>query len=157
MRQCNIDTLNRFRQAQMANDAYKAYYREAQQKEENIPWKWFVFPCFDTTPCLFHKDKRFLQNRNEAVHYWGDPVLRQRLCAITDLILQRDTCDAFDIFGTPDYLMVHSCITLFYLVGREQIFKEVLDKFYGGVLCEFTVWHVKPRWERATDILMRKI
>ena len=41
--------------------------------------------------------------------------------------------------GYPDNLKLRSCMTLFWLVTGELLFKDVLDKFYGGELDEYTV------------------
>ena len=38
------------------------------------------------------------------------------------------------IFGHPDDLKFHSCLTLFLLADPEnKIFQKALDKFYGGI------------------------
>jgi uncharacterized protein (DUF1810 family) len=45
-----------------------------------------------------------------------------------------------DIFGYPDYLKFHSCMTLFAQVTpKERVFKEALDKYFGGELDRATL------------------
>ena len=40
--------------------------------------------------------------------------------------------------GYPDDLKLKSCMTLFWLVTGENVFEEVLNKFYVGEMDEFT-------------------
>lgn len=157
MNRFNSNALDRFKHAQNESCAYDLYIQEARKKQSHISWEWYVFPCLNTKPQLFHTDIHFIQNKREALLYWQDPILKQRLYNITSTILGQETHDAFDIFGSPDYMFVHSCMTLFYIVSRDDVFKTVLNKFYGGVLCEYTTRYMKPRWQQAKDFLMRKI
>lgn len=157
MYRCNVNRIERFKQAQANNSAYDTYFQNAKNGQSQIPWEWFVFPCLDVNRNLFHTDIRFIQNKNEAILYWNDPILKKRLCNITELILQRNTHDAFDIFGSPDYLLVHSSMTLFFAISHDVIFRNVIDKFYGGTLCEYTIRHTEPKWKLATEVFIKKI
>ena len=46
---------------------------------------------------------------------------------------------AFNILGFPDVLKVQSCMTLFDLVSPNDIFNEVLEKYYEGKRCDKTI------------------
>lgn len=79
-----------------------------------------------------------IQNKAETQAYWNDPVLRVHLVEITQELLKLN--ESIDrVVGYPDNLKVRSCMTLFWLVTGEQLFKDVLDKFFGGELDEYTV------------------
>lgn len=155
--QYDLNKIDRFRQTQSANNAYDSYIQEIENRHAPIPWKWFIFPCFDEKHRLFHTDIRFIKNKAEAISYWSDLTLKQRLYKATHLILQRDTHDAFDIFGSPDYLLVHSSMTLFFMISHDAVFQAVIDKLYGGILCEYTMRHTEPKWKLATGFFIRKI
>ena len=47
-------------------------------------------------------------------------------------LLQHRGESAVDILGNIDAIKVRSCMTLFDAVSPDDIFKEVLDAFYGG-------------------------
>ena len=40
--------------------------------------------------------------------------------------------------GYPDNLKLRSCMTLFYLISKDSIFRQVLDKFYDGSMDDET-------------------
>lgn len=79
-----------------------------------------------------------IQSKAEAVEYWNDPMLRSHMVEICQELLKLERSIDW-IMGYPDNLKLRSCMTLFWLVTREQLFKDVLDKFYGGELDEYTV------------------
>ncbi len=61
------------------------------------------------------------------------------------VILQKLSEKSFKIFGSPDYLKLCSSMTLFAeAVPEEDVFRKVLDKYYGG-----------KKDERTLDILKR--
>ena len=46
---------------------------------------------------------------------------------------------AEEIFGDLDAMKVKSCMTLFDIIRPEDIFSEVLRRFYGNTRCEITI------------------
>jgi hypothetical protein len=68
--------------------------------------------------------------------------LGKRLREITQALLDCDNQSADDIFGFPDVLKVRSCMTLFDLVAPDDIFNEVLYKYYEGQRCDKTIWRL---------------
>ena len=54
-------------------------------------------------------------------------------------LLEHDACSAEDIFGNLDAMKVRSSMTLFDIVSPEDIFDEVLNKFYANQRCDITV------------------
>jgi uncharacterized protein (DUF1810 family) len=70
----------------------------------------------------------------------NDPVLGQRLIEICTALLQLETSDAYQIFGSPDDLKLKSSMTLFAsLPDAYPVFQSVLEKFFGGVADEKTL------------------
>ena len=69
----------------------------------------------------------------EAKAYLADPVLRERLLEISKALLQLPSSDPSDVMGWPDDLKLRSSMTLFALAEPEcKVFRDVLEKFYGG-------------------------
>ena len=75
----------------------------------------------------------------EAKEYLNNEILYSHLVEISSVLLTLDTNDAYKIFGDIDALKLKSSMTLFYLVSGNEIFRKVLDKYYGGEMCKVTV------------------
>jgi len=86
-----------------------------------------------------HISDRFyqLRDKEEAIAYWNNPVLSADLKALAQALL--DTEKSLWSITSHDYGRVKGCMTLFYLLTQEPVFKQVLDKFFDGKLEEYTV------------------
>jgi uncharacterized protein (DUF1810 family) len=70
---------------------------------------------------------------DEAKAYLAHPVLGPRLLDCTALVNRITRLDAYEIFGSPDDLKCHSCITLFSRADPNQAsFKDALNRFFDG-------------------------
>lgn len=129
-------SLNRFR------SAHTSYYETALQEikagRKQSHWMWYIFPQIQglghSTMAMYYE----IQSKAEAIDYWNDPILRSHMLEICQELLKLEGSIDW-IMGYPDNLKLRSCMTLFWLVTGEQLFKDVLDKFYGGELDEYTV------------------
>ena len=67
--------------------------------------------------------------------------LKSNLIEICEALLALDETNPTEIFGTPDNLKLKSSMTLFSIVdgGENNIFDQVLNKFYQGEQDESTV------------------
>lgn len=128
-------SLNRFRHAH--EEVYETALQEIRAGRKESHWMWYIFPQIQglgRSPTAMYYE---LQSRAEAVEYWKDPVLRGHMLEICGELLKLE--DSIDrIMGFPDNLKLRSCMTLFWLVTGEPVFKEILDKFYLGEPDEFT-------------------
>src|SRR5690606_27105722 len=69
----------------------------------------------------------------EARAYAEHSVLGERLRTCTELVSRHAGRSADRIFGYPDVLKFHSCMTLFANARPEEdLFRQVLQMFYGG-------------------------
>jgi len=67
----------------------------------------------------------------EAEAYLKHPVLGERLLNICGVLLESETSNANQIFGTPDDMKLRSSMTLFAAVpDSDPVFQQVLDKFF---------------------------
>jgi uncharacterized protein (DUF1810 family) len=107
--------------------------RELADGRKTSHWMWFVFPQIAG---LGHSEmaRRYaISSREEASAYLAHPVLGARLRDCTLLVMQVEGRTAHEIFGYPDDLKFHSCMTLFASVATEdEVFGEALYKYFAG-------------------------
>lgn len=128
-------TLDRFRNAHA--ESYETALREIRNGRKESHWIWFIFPQIQglgrSTVAMYYE----IQNKAEAVEYWNDPMLRSHLIELCQELLKLN--DSIEhIMGYVDALKLRSCMTLFWLVSEEQVFRDVLDQFYKGELDDYT-------------------
>jgi len=130
--------LDRFVTAQ--EKQYPAALSEIKNGRKESHWMWFVFPQIDGLGFSSLSKKYAIKSRREAVAYLHHSVLGPRLTEITEALLGLEGRSAPEIMGSPDYLKLKSCMTLFALVSHEDsLFQRVLDKYFDGELDECTV------------------
>ncbi len=132
--------LERFIQAQESGwSSYSEALNEIRDGHKVGHWIWYVFPQIKGLGHSYNSEFYGISNKEEAEAYLKHPKLDQRLREITKALLDCNNPSAFNIFGYPDVLKVQSCMTLFDLVSPNDIFDEVLDKYYEGKRCEKTI------------------
>jgi uncharacterized protein (DUF1810 family) len=96
-------------------------------------WMWFVFPQLKGLGRSAMAARYGIASRAEAKAYLAHPVLGARLVHCTALANAAPRGSAHDIFGTPDDLKFHSCMTLFAHAGPEvPAFPAALTRFFEG-------------------------
>ena len=133
-------SLDRFHRAQA--DSYETALREIRAGRKESHWIWYIFPQLRGLGQSAVAEYYELQDREEALAYWNDPVLSARLVEITRALLNQEGRISW-IMGYPDHLKLRSCMTLFYLVTGESLFRDVLQKFFGGEMCSYTAGQLK--------------
>lgn len=135
--------LERFVEAQ---DSRWGRYNDALQEIKNGQkqghWIWYVFPQIKGLGHSYNSEFYGISNKEEAKAYLEHPELGKRLREITQALLECEEKTADDILGFPDVLKVRSCMTLFDLVSPNDIFKDVLYKYYEGQRCDKTLWRL---------------
>jgi uncharacterized protein (DUF1810 family) len=105
---------------------------------------WFVFP--QLAGLGFSSTARFfaIASLHEAIEYLQHPVLGPRLRECTQLVLVVEGRSAHQIFGSPDDMKFHSCMTLFALAAPDrEIFEDALKKYFGGAYDALTLDRLK--------------
>jgi uncharacterized protein (DUF1810 family) len=95
-------------------------------------WMWFVFPQVAGLGFSAMSQTFAISSLNEARAYLAHPILGERLRELTEIVLQAEGKSARAIFGSPDDMKFHSCLTLFAEASREEVFIRGLDKFFDG-------------------------
>jgi len=133
-------TLERFISAH--EKSYDIALREIKSGMKQSHWMWYIFPQIQGLGHSSTAKYYAIKDKEEAIAYWNDPVLSSHLLEISRELLKLNSPIDW-IMGCPDNLKLRSCMTLFYLVSNENIFKEVLDKFYAGEMDDYTKSKIK--------------
>lgn len=129
--------LERFVKAQ--HDTYETAFSEIRQGCKRTPWIWYIFPQLVGLGHSSNARYYGIRNRAEAEAYLNHPVLGSRLRRISERLLTVEGRTAREILGNLDAMKVRSSMTLFDAVSPNDIFGLVLDKYYGGQRCLYTL------------------
>ena len=130
--------LTRFVEAQAHN--YDLALAEIKSGQKRSHWMWYVFPQFDGLAFSSTSKLYAVKSIDEAKAYLAHPVLGPRLIECAEAVLAIEGQSAWDIFGSPDDLKLHSCATLFAHVSPPgSVFEQVLAKFFDGTPDEKTL------------------
>ena len=151
--------LERFITAQDTGWAtYSEALREMKEGHKQGHWIWYVFPQIKGLGHSYNSEFYGIGSKEEAKAYLEHVELGKRLREITQALLDCSNPSAYNILGFPDVLKVQSCMTLFDLVSPNDIFNEVLDKFYEGKRCEKTIRRLGYREEKLKNqIVLSKL
>jgi len=143
--------LERFVEAQ--DMVYDMALREIKEGQKRGHWIWFVFPQIKGLGHSYNSEYYGISGAKEAKAYLEHPFLGARLREISQAMLDCGNPSADDILGFPDVLKVRSCMTLFDMVSPNDIFKQVLDKYYEGKPCDKTIWRLGTREEKTKNAI----
>ncbi len=126
-----MNDLQRFKEAQKRD--FDTALSEIRRGRKQSHWMWYIFPQiqglgFSSTSVYYA-----IQNMAEAEDFLNDPYLGANLRTISEALLELDTDDPYQIFGSPDHLKLLSCMTLFEAAdGEGGVFTQVIEKYYDG-------------------------
>ena len=130
--------INRFLKAQ--ETTYQQALQEVKSGRKTSHWIWYIFPQIDGLGQSYASHYYGIEDIEEAKAYLQQPILKQRLLEISSALLEVEGKNSFEIFGTLDAIKVQSSMTLFHITNpEEEVFKQVLDKYYDGTLDENTI------------------
>jgi uncharacterized protein (DUF1810 family) len=96
-------------------------------------WMWFVFPQLAGLGRSRLASEFAISSLQEATAYLNHPILGPRLRQCTRLVNRVEGRSIEEIFGYPDDLKFHSCMTLFAHASPDnQVFKAALTKYFAG-------------------------
>lgn len=129
--------LERFVKAQKRD--YQLALAEVRAGKKQSHWIWYIFPQMSGLGHSCYANLYGIRDKKEAEEYLKHKILGKRLREITMALLEHDACSAEDIFGNLDAMKVRSSMTLFDIVSPEDIFDEILNKFYANQRCDITI------------------
>ena len=118
---------------------YKIALEEVRSGQKRTHWIWYIFPQMYGLGHSCYANLYGIRDRKEAEEYLKDKTLGKRLREITSTLLQHEGKSAEEIFGELDAMKVRSSMTLFDAVCPNDMFAEVLEKFYNGERCVITI------------------
>lgn len=124
--------LERFVSAQ--EGAYEGVLRELRAGRKTGHWIWFIFPQVAGLGRSEMSRLYGIESLDEARAYLDHPVLGPRLRECVRAVLATSGLTAEQIFGSLDAMKVRSSMTLFHRAAPEEAsFREMLERFYGGI------------------------
>lgn len=138
--------LERFVKAQGGEyGSYQLALKEIKSGRKTSIWIWYIFPQIKGLGHSFNSEFYGISGDDEARAYLNHPILGSRLREITKALLNINGHSAYSILGRPDDIKVQSCMTLFNVVSPNDIFAEVLTKYYDGKKCPKTMMRIENR------------
>ena len=127
------DPYNLERFVAMQEPVYKTVCEELRNGSKRSHWMWFIFPQIRG---LGHSDmaQRYaIASLDEAHAYLDHALLGKRLRECCSTLLGLRERSAEQIFGYPDYLKLHSSLTLFAKITDDKdVFNRCLVKYFDG-------------------------
>ena len=149
-----IYDLDRFVKAQDSElYTYADALCEIKEEHKHGHWIWYVFPQIKGLGHSNRSEYYGIASKEEASAYLEHSTLGKRLRDITQAFLNCTNPSAFNILGFPDVLKVQSCMTLFDLVSPNDIFNDVLNRYYDGKRCEKTIRRMNFRDEKNKNAI----
>lgn len=128
--------LQRFLDAQQGD--YERALTEVRNGRKYSHWIWYIFPQLKGLGMSYNSQYYGISGKEEAEAYLAHPILGKRLREITSAFLQLKGKTAQDVFGALDAMKVLSCMTLFNEVAPDDLFQQVIDRYYQGKTDEMT-------------------
>lgn len=137
------ENIKKFIDAQNAPgfSGYANAQKELVQGRKLSHWIWYVFPKLKALSQDSPYDRQYgIENLQEAKEYLEDSTLRYRLEEVCSILLKHQVKTASGIFGYTDAGKVRSSMTLFYLASKNELYRQVLDKYFNGLPCQKTLY-----------------
>lgn len=132
--------ISRFLKAQEGRfDNYQTALQEIRNGRKVSHWIWYIFPQVSGLGFSEMSVYYGIDSVDEARAYLENQALRNRLYEITRALLEHSDKAADSVLGHIDAMKVRSSMTLFDVLLPNDVFAEVLDKFYGGKRCDKTL------------------
>ena len=126
-----------------AYEYYLTALNEIRNGKKTTHWIWYIFPQLRGFGHSYNSTFYGIESFAEARAFLDNQYLGNHLREITETLLTLDKRNIRDIFGEIDAMKVRSSMTLFDLVCPNDIFAQVLDKYYDGKRCELTIERIK--------------
>lgn len=137
----DIISLDRFIDAQ--KEDYDMAFREISNGRKHNHYMWYIFPQIKGLGGSSTASFYGIDGLEEARDYMENEYLRNNLVNISSKLLELNTNNPKDIFGSIDSKKLKSSMTLFEMVSENEVFSQVLEKYFDGERDELTLDLVK--------------
>ncbi len=125
----DVPALHHFLAAQ--DPVWPRVQAELRAGRKQTHWMWFIFPQLVGLGHSAMAQRYAIHSLAEAQTYLEHDILGSRLREATDLVNAIERCSVHDIFGVPDDLKFHACVTLFSRAQpRDEVFEHALGKYF---------------------------
>lgn len=128
--------LQRFLYAQQGD--YEQALAEVSNGRKYSHWIGYIFPQLKGLGMSYNSQYYGISGKGEAEAYLAHPVFGERLREITSVFLQLKNKTTQEVFGSLDAMKVLLCMTLFNEVASDDLFQQVIDRYYQGIADEAT-------------------
>ena len=117
------------------DNMYSVALKEIKSGKKKSHWMWYIFPQIKGLGKTEISNYYAIKNLEEGISYLENPILKGRLLEISQAVLDLNTKNIEEVFGSIDSLKLESSITLFHQIDKEEkIFIEVLNKYFNKEL-----------------------
>ena len=134
-------SVERFIDAQ--KEDYDIAFREISNGKKRNHYMWYIFPQVKGLGRSSTAKYYGIDGLDEAREYVENEYLANNLINISNELLKLETNDPVEIFGHTDSKKLRSSMTLFELVSDDEVFSQVLEKYFDGQRDEKTLNLVK--------------
>lgn len=133
-----MDNLNRFTVEHKRS--FDRALAEIKSGRKRSHWMWYIFPQIYGLGDSYMSRFFAIKSLDEARAFIEDEYLGGNLREISNALLTLENNDARYVMGLPDNRKLRSCMTLFlHATDDNEVFRAVLDKFFGGEEDEATL------------------
>lgn len=130
-------TLEKFVNAQ--EQIYEIALAEIKNGRKHSHWIWYIFPQLKGLGKSSNSQYYGINDLEEAKAYLSHPILGKRLREITIALLNLNRVSAIDVFGELDAIKVRSCMTLFREIAEDDLFQDIINRYFSGRGDELTL------------------
>ena len=130
-------SLYRFIDAQ--KEDYSIAFEEISNGRKRSHYMWYIFPQIKGLGISETSQYYGIDGLKEAREYMENEYLRNNLVDISSKLLDLETDNPVEIFGHTDSKKLKSSMTLFELVSDNEVFSQVLEKYFNGERDELTL------------------
>ena len=117
------------------DNMYSVALKEIKSGKKKSHWMWYIFPQIKGLGKTEISNYYAIKNSEEGISYLENPILKGRLLEISQAVLDLNTKNIEEVFGSIDSLKLKSSMTLFHQIDKEEkIFIEVLNKYFNKEL-----------------------
>lgn len=117
------------------DNMYSVALKEIKSGKKKSHWMWYIFPQIKGLGKTEISNYYAIKNLEEGISYLENPILKGRLLEISQAVLDLNTKNIEEVFGSIDSLKLKSSMTLFHQIDKEEkIFIEVLNKYFNKEL-----------------------
>ena len=120
-------------------EKYGTAFDEISNGKKRSHYMWYIFPQIKGLGISETSEYYGIDGLKEAREYMENEYLRNNLVNISSKLLELETNNPVEIFGSTDSKKLRSCMTLFELVSDNDVFSLVLEKYFDGERDENTL------------------